>query len=1320
MAMAVSAIVGSSVGVGGAMATAAPRPPAPPKYSTIGSRPKLPFGSRLVGRQAAETKVHIDVVLRPRDPQALAAFATAVSTPGNADFRHYISRGQVGPEFGATPATVNAVDSALKAAGLSPGPVSSNDLVIPVEATVAQAASAFHTAIYSYRLSGGRSAYANATAPSLLSSIAPSVEAIFGLDNLTELKPDLVPAPLPTSGRGGVAPSIRNAPSASGPTPCSDAVTTAAGYGAYTANDLAAAYSINGLYSDGYLGSGVTIGLYELEPYDESDISAFQSCYGTSVPISNVAVDGGPGTGAGSGEAALDIEDVISLAPDVSLEVYGAPNTSAGAIDLWNQMLTDDTAQVISTSWGECEAFDSALGGPSVSTENTIFQEMAAQGQSVFAAAGDTGSEACYPNGGSDTVSIGDQPEDVAVDSATGTAYVTNSTDGTVSLYSEAEQTVVATETVGSEPAGVAVDPTTGDVFVANSGDNTVSVFDGATCNATTQSNCTPTTISSAGSEPTGLVADPATGTVYVTDYGGGTVSVISESKMTVVGIVDIGTDSGATAATYDSTTHQLFVANENDDTVSVSSTSSCNATTQSGCAATPVTIDVGGEPDGLGVDTANDTVYVSDAAGATVSVINGSNDSVTTLLTNIPSNPTGVVISPSGSYALIAGSYGSNAKEGPRQDGPNGSKVNRRSQSIASGAGVVAVISTSTNQVTTFLQTGLSPEGVALDSSLGYVYTADNGDNTLGVMPILLNVQDPSSQPYVTGVGGTYLTSDSVPPTETTWNEALNAVEDSPYGAGTGGISENWAMPSYQDGIVSSQSSGTPCKATTGDCREVPDVSASADPVAGYVVYYNGVWTAFGGTSAASPLWAALTGVIESETNPSKRLGELNPTLYKLPRSDFNDITVGNNDYTTTNGGDYPAGSGYDMATGLGSPIGTSLATGLLSQTAGPTLSAVSPSEGPASGNVEVTVTGTGFSTTSGATTIKFGSTAATSVNCTSTTTCTAVEPAGTAGPASVTVTVGGQTSTGVTFTYYTPGLLRVTTSPALASQITVDGNISDTWGLTWVKEPPGSHTVCFAAVQGYITPACQTVTVTAGATTTVTGTFTERGFLHVTTSPAVNSEITYTASGSTTALAMDNYGAWTDIPVGTYSVCFGAVAGYTAPACQTAAITAGATTNITGTFTANSGATGPSGVGLLRVTTSPAVPSQITVDGNIADTWGLNWLQIAPGSHTVCFSSVQGYTTPACQTVTVTAGATTTVTGTFTQRGFLQVETSPAVAGTIYINGTPADDWGVYTDRPAGTYTVCFGAVTGETAPACQTPTVTAATTTTITGTY
>ena len=178
------------------------------------------------------------------------------------------------------------------------------------------------------------------------------------------------------------------------------------------------------------------------------------------------------------------------------------------------------------------------------------------------------------------------------------------------------------------------------------------------------------------------------------------------------------------------------------------------------------------------------------------------------------------------------------------------------------------------------------------------------------------------------------------------------------------------------------------------------------------------------------------------------------------------------------------------------------------------------------------------------------------------------------------------------------------------------------------------------------------------------------------------------------------DDWGVFPDLATGSHEVCFGAVAGYTPPPCQTVQVTAGSTTSVTGTFTSSS-ATGLAGVGLLRVTTSPALPSQITVDGVIADTWGLDWLELAPGSHSVCFAAVQGYTEPACQNVTVTVGATTTVAGTFAPRGFLKVLTSPAVGATISIDGVIADDWGVFTDLPPRTYQVCFGAVAGKTAP-------------------
>jgi hypothetical protein len=293
-------------------------------------------------------------------------------------------------------------------------------------------------------------------------------------------------------------------------------------------------------------------------------------------------------------------------------------------------------------------------------------------------------------------------------------------------------------------------------------------------------------------------------------------------------------------------------------------------------------------------------------------------------------------------------------------------------------------------------------------------------------------------------------------------------------------------------------------------------------------------------------------------------------------------------------------------------------------------------------------------------------------------------------------------------------PGLLRVTSSPALASQILIGGVIANSWGLDWLELDPGSYTLSFTHVEGYTEPAPQMVTITAGQTTTVNATFTQRGSLRVITSPAVAGAI------SVDGVPRNDWGLWTDLPTGSHQVCFGAVKDFDAPACQTVSVNAGLLTTVTGTYTSDPGAAGQSGKGLLRVTSSPALASQILIGGVIANSWGLDWLELDPGSYTLSFTHVEGYTEPAPQMVTITAGQTTTVNATFTQRGSLRVITSPAVPGTISVDGIPRNDWGMWTDIPTGSHQVCFGAVPGHTAPGCQTVTVNAGLLTTVTGTY
>jgi subtilase family serine protease len=192
------------------------------------------------------------------------------------------------------------------------------------------------------------------------------------------------------------------------------------------------------------------------------------------------------------------------------------------------------------------------------------------------------------------------------------------------------------------------------------------------------------------------------------------------------------------------------------------------------------------------------------------------------------------------------------------------------------------------------------------------------------------LAVDDPSSQPFVSGVGGTSLDSLGPRPSERVWNSGggICGILGCAPGAGGGGKSSLWAMPSYQSGAPSilhvAQSSS----------RETPDVSADADPDTGYLIYWNGSgsasgpvgWQGIGGTSAAAPVWAAAIALINaSKACGGALVGFANPALYSAAATsygqDFNDVTSGNNDFTGTNGGRYAAGSGFDMASGLGTP---------------------------------------------------------------------------------------------------------------------------------------------------------------------------------------------------------------------------------------------------------------------------------------------------------------------------------------------------------------------------------------------------------------
>jgi subtilase family serine protease len=359
---------------------------APPMVRVAGTAPTLPTGAQITGPTGASTSITADLALKPRDPAALDAFVAAVSTPGSPNYHHYLGDGQFAAQFGPTTATIAAARAWLSSNGLQVGTASSDGLLIPVTGSVAQMEQAFDVSIVNTRLSGGRIARFADVPPAVPASLSASIEGVIGLSTVSQAAPQIVPGPT-----GGATASTPKTAESSVTTQCQAAAAT----GGYTADELAAAYGFTSLYgrTPSLTGAGETIGIYELESYANSDVTAYKTCYGLTNTITNVPVGTGGGTGPGSGEAALDIEDAIGLAPGAAIKVYEGPNNGNGPIDTYEAMVADRSLKVISTSWGACEP---EMDPGQQATESTLFAEAASQGQTVVAASGDSGSTDCY------------------------------------------------------------------------------------------------------------------------------------------------------------------------------------------------------------------------------------------------------------------------------------------------------------------------------------------------------------------------------------------------------------------------------------------------------------------------------------------------------------------------------------------------------------------------------------------------------------------------------------------------------------------------------------------------------------------------------------------------------------------------------------------------------------------------------------------------------------------------------------------------------------------------------------------------------------
>jgi len=348
--------------------------------------------------------------MRVNNEAGLERYVQNIANPASVNYHRFLNAGQFTAVFAPRTGQYAAVRQYLEAAGFTITHTYKHHLLIAFRGSIGQVEQVFHVTINSYTTDDGKNFYANANDPLLPASIVASVLSLSGLNNATQWQrpPKLAHTAMPQH------------------TPPHTSGCPGHGTGYVTPDQTAAAYNLNGLYNAHYAGEGQTVALFELDTFVLGDLQHYASCYGQSHTTIQTIVSGSGRVAADNGmmEVELDAELILSAAPHLGmLKIYEAANDTADYNAEWAQII-QDAPPVVSTSWGNCEK---AVGAQEIAQENTYFTVAAAQGQSIFAASGDSGSTGCAFNQPPNyTLSAGDPGSQPFVTSVGGTSLKFN------------------------------------------------------------------------------------------------------------------------------------------------------------------------------------------------------------------------------------------------------------------------------------------------------------------------------------------------------------------------------------------------------------------------------------------------------------------------------------------------------------------------------------------------------------------------------------------------------------------------------------------------------------------------------------------------------------------------------------------------------------------------------------------------------------------------------------------------------------------------------------------------------------------------------
>jgi subtilase family serine protease len=332
----------------------------------------------------------------------LQTLIAAQQNPASPQYHAWLTPDQFAVRFGMSDADIAKTKEWLEQQGFTVQAVSRSKNRITFSGTAAQAEAAFDVQLHNYQ-TDGTTHFAPAGDISLPAELAPVVQSITHLSNFR-----------PHSHMRVQSGSLVSRP---------NFTSSQSGSHYLTPADIETIYDIKAAQSAGYNGSGQSIAIMGQSAVVLSDIENFQSAAGLTKKDPTMVLV--PGTGASTvytgdeSESDLDLEYSGAIAPGATIYfVYAGNGTNASVNDAIVYAVDNDIAPIISTSYGGCET---EYSPSEYATENGVFAQAAAQGQTVIAAAGDDGSTDCYGVSGLTTA----QQEAVSVDFPASSQYVT-------------------------------------------------------------------------------------------------------------------------------------------------------------------------------------------------------------------------------------------------------------------------------------------------------------------------------------------------------------------------------------------------------------------------------------------------------------------------------------------------------------------------------------------------------------------------------------------------------------------------------------------------------------------------------------------------------------------------------------------------------------------------------------------------------------------------------------------------------------------------------------------------------------------------------